>query len=98
MPSRLIANTGAELIPENRLRKSLLISNEDTAIDIFIKQEEPNNTTVSTTDHDHIIGPRGIIGINSLIDGIKAIQGRWTIVAASGTPRISVFETEDVKR
>ena len=98
MPSRTITNSAAELIPENRLRKSLLISNEDTSIDIFIKQEEPNNTTVSATDHDHLIGPRGVIGINSLIDGVKAIQGRWTIIAASGTPRVSFFETEDVKR
>ena len=98
MPSRTITTTAAELIPENRLRKSLTIGNEDAAIALFIKQEEPGNNTVSATDHDHRIGPEGAAALNSLLDGEKAIKGRWTIIAASGTPRISIFETEDIKR
>jgi hypothetical protein len=98
MPSRTIANSASEMVPENRLRKSLTFMNEDTAIDIFLKQEEPNNNTISTTDHDLRLGPGDGSSLNSLLDGEKAVQGRWTIVAASGTPRISWFETEDVKR
>lgn len=98
MPSRTITNVAEELIPENRLRKSLTIGNEDTAINVFVMQEEPGNSSVSTTVHDHRIGPGAAIGLNSLLDGEKAIQGRWTIVAASGTPRISIFETESIKR
>ena len=98
MASRTITGTAEELVPENRLRKSLLIGNEDATIACFIKQEEPGNNTVSVTDHDHRIGPEGSAALNSLLDGEKAIQGRWTIVAASGTPRISIFETEDIKR
>jgi len=98
MPSRTITTTAEELVSENRLRKSLTIGNEDTAIAVFIMQEEPGNTTISSTVHDHRIGPASAVALNSLLDGQKAIQGRWTIVAASGTPRISVFETEDIKR
>lgn len=98
MPSRTISGSAEELVPENRLRKSLLIGNEDTSIAVFVMQEDPGNTTVSTTVHDHRLAGEGSVAINSLLDGEKAIKGRWTIVAASGTPRISVFETEDVKR
>lgn len=98
MSSRLISDTAEELIPENKLRKSLTIQNEDASIDAFIKQEEPGNTTISATDHDHRIGPGGAAALNSLLDGKAAIQSRWTIVAASGTPRISIFETEEDER
>lgn len=98
MASRTITNVAEQLIPENRLRKSLTIGNEDAAIYCFIKQEEPSNTTVSTTDHDHRIGPGGAAALNSLLDGEKAIRGRWTIIADAGAPRISIFETEDIKR
>ena len=74
------------------------ISNEDAAINVFIKVERPGAATVSSTDHDHRIGPAGSFALNWDTDGKAAIQDRWTIVAASGTPRISFFETEDVKR
>ncbi len=98
MPTRTITTTAEQLIPENRLRKSLTIGNEDAAIAVFIMQEEPGNTAITTTLHDLRIGPEGAVALNSLLDGSKAIQGRWTIVAASGTPRIYLSETEDIKR
>lgn len=98
MASRTITTTAEEATPENRLRKSLTIGNEDATIAVFIKQEEPGSTTVSSTDHDHRIGPGAAVSLNSLLDGEKAIKGRWTVVAASGTPRVSIFETEDIKR
>jgi len=59
-------------------------------------REAPQNNTVSTTVHDHRIGAGGNISLNEDSDGKEAIQDRWTIVAASGTPRISLFETEDI--
>ena len=98
MPSRTITTTAEELIPQNRLRRSLIFQNEDGAINVFIKREKPGGTTVSTTDHDHRIGPGGSMALNFGTDGQEAIQDRWTIVAASGTPRISIFETEEVVR
>lgn len=63
-----------------------------------MKFERPGNLTVSTTDHDHRIGPGGAIAVNTLTDGLREIQERVTIIAASGTPRVSFFETEDVRR
>lgn len=98
MASRTITDTAEELIPQNRLRKSLVIQNEDTAINVFVKRERPGTTSVSTTDHDHRLGPEAAIALNWGTDGQEAIQDRWTIVATSGTPRISIFETEDIRR
>lgn len=74
------------------------MQNEDSSINVFIKKERPNALTVSATDHDHRLGPGGSIALNYETDGQEAIQDRWTIIAASGTPLISFFETEDIKR
>ena len=98
MASRTITTTAEELIPRNRLRKSMVFQNEDAAINAFIKREKATTPTVSTTDHDHRIGPGGSLALNWGTDGREAIQDRWTIIAASGTPRISLFETEDIVR
>ena len=98
MASKLISAVAGELIPRNRLRKSFAVQNEDAAINIFIKRESPGNTTVSATDHDHRLARETSLALNFTNDGKEAIQDRWTIIAASGTPRISYFETEDVVR
>lgn len=98
MSSKLTSTSGEELFPRSTLRKSFVIQNEDPAINVFIKRESNGGTTVSSTDHDHRIGPAGLISVNNLTDGTQAIQDRWTVVAASGTPRVSFFETEDIVR
>lgn len=98
MASKTISTTAEELTPRSRLRRSFIIQNEDSAINAFIKRERAETPTVSTTDHDHRVGPGGSLALNSDTDGKEAIQDRWTIIAASGTPRISFFETEDVVR
>lgn len=98
MPSRTTTNSASELFPENQLRKSLAIQNEDSSINVFIKKERPGQNTVSATDHDHRLGPGAVISINNLTDGEEAIKARYTVIAASGTPRVSFFETEDVRR
>jgi len=98
MASRTISVTAEELLLRNRLRKSFIIQNEDDTIAVFIKQERVATPTVSATDHDHRIGAGGFLAVNTDTDGTEAIQDRWTIIAASGTPRISFFETEDVVR
>ncbi len=98
MPSRLISNSASELVTRNRMRKSMVFQNEDAAIDIFIKRESPGSNTVSTTDHDHRLSAGGSLALNFDVDGKEAIQDRWTCIAASGTPRVSLFETEDIIR
>ena len=98
MASRTIADTASQLFPENGLRRSFVVQNEDTTINIFIKREAPNGLTVSTTDHDHRLGAGGSIALNYQNDGESAIKDRWTIIAASGTPLVSFFETESIKR
>ncbi len=98
MPSRTITGTAEELFPENALRKSFIIQNEDGAIDIFLKLVPRDGAQASTTDHDHRLGSGGSLAVNSDTDGKEAIQGRWSIIATSGTPRISFFETEDIRR
>ena len=98
MPSRTITTTAEELFPQNRLRRSFLVENEDSTIQIFIKKERPGNTTVSTTDHDHNVRPGATIAVTGDTDGEEAIEERWTIVATSGTPRISFAESEKIRR
>ncbi|MFA5365524.1 MAG: hypothetical protein WC325_10140 [Candidatus Bathyarchaeia archaeon] len=53
---------------------------------------------MTATDHDHRIGPGGILTLNFGTDGIEAIQDRWTVIASANVPRIAWFETEDVVR
>ena len=98
MSSRTITNVAEELLPQNSLRKSFAVENEDAAIQVYIKKERPGNNTISATDHDHNIRPAATIALNDDTDGIEAIHERWTIIAASGTPRISLIETESIKR
>ena len=98
MPSRTITTTAETLIPVNRHRRSLIFQNEDSAINIFVMQEKGDDATVSTTVHDHRLGSGGSLSLNFGTDGKEAIQGRWTVIATSGTPRISLFETEDIVR
>ena len=98
MASRTITDTASELFPQNKLRKSFAIENEDTTIQIYIKKERPGNNSVSATDHDHNLRPAATIALNFQTDGKEAIQDRWTIIAASGTPRVSFIETEDIER
>lgn len=98
MASRTVSTAAEEILPQNKLRKSWVIQNEDASISVFIKRERAATPTVNSTDHDHRIGPEGGIALNFGTDGEEAIQDRWTIVAASGTPRVSFFETEDIRR
>lgn len=98
MASRTITNAASELIPRNRLRKSFVVQNEDTALNVFIKRERDGALTASTTDHDHRVSPGGSLALNNGTDGHEAIQDRWSVIAESGTPRISHFETEDIVR
>lgn len=98
MSTKLLSVTAEEVLPRSRLRKSWIIQNEDSAIDIFIKSERAATPTVSSTNHDHLLGAGGSLTLNSDTDGVEAIQNRWTAIAASGTPRVSFFETEDVVR
>jgi hypothetical protein len=98
MASRTITDSAQTLLPQNRLRKSFIIQNEDSTINVFMKFEKPGQSTVSTTDHDHRLGPGGLLALNWQNDGKEQIQERITVVAASGTPLISFFETEEERR
>ena len=98
MPLITTSTTPQEVFPKNTNRKSFTIKNEDTTISVYVKKERAENTTVSSTIHDHTIGPGGSLSLNAFLDGTQAIQERWTVVAASATPVIAWFETEDINR
>lgn len=98
MASRTITNAASELLPQNKLRRSFVVQNEDAAIDVFLKFERPGLNTVSSTDHDHRISGGASIALNKDTDGEQQVQERVTVIAASGTPRLSFFETEDHRR
>lgn len=98
MATKTVSTVASEVIPRNTSRKSLAIQNEDTTDSIYIKRERAETPTVSATDHDWKILPGGSIAFNSQIDGLEAIQDRYTAVSSANTPRISFFESEDIKR
>jgi len=94
-----LSTTAQEIFPENKLRKSHIIQNTDAAINIFVQfRRIGTGAVVSSTNFDHRIGPGGSLALNSDIDGIESIQNRIEGIAASGTPLISFFETEDKRR
>lgn len=93
------ASTSArELVPQNMLRKSMVIQNIDGAITVYIKRERPGILTVSASDFDLQLAPGSSVALNSFLDGKEAIEDRFTVIAASGTPNIAIFETEENKR
>lgn len=98
MASRTITTSAEELIPQNRLRRSFVVQNEDSSANVYIMKERPGELLVTATKHDHRLGPSGSMALNFNTDGQEAIQERWTIISDSGTPRISIFETEDLRR
>lgn len=94
MATKTLSTTAEEIFPRNRLRKSWIIQNEDLAINVFLKLERTATPTVSSTDHDHQIAAGASLALNEFLDGPEQVQDRWTAIAASGTPRVSFFETE----
>lgn len=98
MASLTLSTSASEVLLPNRNRKSFAVGNEDSAIAIFLKYEKGTALSVSSTDHDFRLGPGEGVGLNAGLDGDEHVKGRWTAVAASGTPRVSVFESEDIRR
>ena len=98
MPSSTITNVEAEIVPASADRYSIIFQNEDASIDVFLQQSEVGDAAVSTTSHDHRLAAGGTLSVTFREDGQKKVQGRWVIIAASGTPLVSVLETEDIRR
>ena len=98
MATRTISTAAEEILPRNASRKSFLIQNGDGSITMYLKRERAQTPTVSATDYDFAIASGSSLALNHLLDGSEAITDRWTIIAASGTPRVSFFETEDQVR
>lgn len=98
MASKTLSTTAEEIFPRSTVRKSFTIQNEDGTDIVYAKRERAETPTVSATDHDLKIPPGGSLSLNSLLDGSEAINDRWTAVASANTPRVSFFETEDVRR
>ena len=96
--TKTVSTSAVELLPRNRYRKSLIFQNEDTTDTIYLKKERLESPSVSSTDHDHRLGPGASLTLNSGTDGIESTQDRWTAVSSANTPRISFFETEDIVR
>lgn len=98
MPSLATSTSAQLLLNRNRLRKSVIVFNEDATDAVFLKRENGTALSVTATDHDIRIGPGGFWGMSSLQDGKEAIEDSYTVIAAANTPRVSFFESEDVLR
>jgi len=93
-----LSTTASEILPQNPLRKSVVLQNLDASINIYIKFEDPRQTTVTSSDFDLRLPPGAVFTLNQQQDGLQQIQERITAIAASGTPSFAFFETEDVER
>lgn len=98
MASFTIPNTATVILPRNVSRKSFSIQNEDGTDIVYIKREEGQSLTVSATDHDFRVGPGSSVTLTLNEDGSQQVGGRWTGIASANTPRLGVFETEDIVR
>lgn len=98
MPVIATSTTALLLLRRNRLRKSFVLQNQDSANAMVVKRERAETLTVSSTDFDHKLNPGGTLALNSGQDGTEAIQDSYSIIALAGTPNVAVLETEDVVR
>ena len=92
------STTAALAITRNRERKSFLLQNVDGAIVIYVKRERGPVLTISASDYDFRLSPGAGFALNSDVDGKEAIQDSYSVLAATGTPQLAVFETEDFIR
>jgi hypothetical protein len=92
------SNTASQLVPQNKLRKSITIMNVDATDTVYLKREQPGRTTVTSTDFDIRLSPGAAYSLNSMLDGAEAIHDRYTVIASANTPSVSVFETEEARR
>lgn len=90
--------TARELVPQNKLRKSITFMNVDATDTVYLKKERPGVTTVTSTDFDIRLSPGAAYSLNALLDGVSAIQDRYTVIASANTPSVSIFETEEIER
>lgn len=98
MPIVTLSTSPSLAVNPNLLRKSVVFHNTDSSINIFIKKERGNDLAVTSTNYDHKLGPGDGIGLTVDDDGEEATQHRWTAIAASGTPILSVTENEKIRR
>ena len=90
------STSGQLLIPGNPYRKSLLFTNLDAAINVFVAQLEP--TVITTANAGVRLTPGQSLTLNVNDDGFYQVTERWSFIAASGTPIVAVFETESIRR
>ena len=94
---KTLSTTGAEVVPQGNLRRSLLFINADASIAIYLKKTRPGEAVAVSTDYDVLLAAGGAFSLNTQEDGEEAVHERWTAVSASGTPTLVVFETKDKK-
>lgn len=92
------STTGSLLVVRNRNRKSIVFQNTDGTDSVYIKRERGPSFAVASTDFDYRLGPGASFGINSMLDGVEAIQDSYSVRATANTPIVAVFETEDIVR
>lgn len=96
MPQVATSTGGAIVVPQNKLRKSIIFKNIDATDSIFL--ETGNGTGVTSSTAGLKLAPGGILTFNSFLDGESTIQNQWFAIASANTPKLLWYETEDVQR
>ena len=97
MPQITVVAAGIELMPENKYRKSILITNSSTTLYVYIDNITPATITVNNAGIR--LAPGASVTYNSLLDGDSTIQAQWTAIASGAGPTtVFVKESESIER
>jgi hypothetical protein len=96
MPQFTTSVTAAVAVPQNRLRKSIVFTNQDTQDNIFL--DNRNIGTITTANAGIRLRPGDSIAFDTRVDGEAQVTDQWQAIASANTPSLVWFETENFQR
>ena len=96
MPQFATSVTAATPIPENRLRRSLHLFNDDATDKIFLDAKK--NAAITAATASIVLNAKSGFSLNINSDGEFTLTGSFQAIASANTPNLIWFETEDIRR
>jgi hypothetical protein len=84
------------VVPQNRLRVSVVFTNIDPVNSIFLDTSQ--NGTITASNAGIRLRAGDSIALNGLLDGGSQITDAWQAISDAGTPTLLIYETESVQR
>ena len=93
MPMITTSTTVAQMIPGNKNRKSLIVTNTGTADSVGVRIFMKNPTPPTTAAYDILLGPGIQLSLNLLEDGPFEVQSPFWLIALTNAPVVAWEET-----